>query len=92
VAAGLELISSVGIFLISRQVASSQSTYGVLGVAATLLVGLYLVGRLIVTSAVINATIRERRLADADPSVPAGAISGSLDTPHPDEPVARRHL
>jgi uncharacterized BrkB/YihY/UPF0761 family membrane protein len=60
-ALGLELISNVGVYLISGQAESSQRTYGVLGVAATLLIGLYLVGRLVVTSAVVNAMIWERR-------------------------------
>ena len=61
-AVGLELISDVGIYLIAPRVESSQSTYGALGLAATLLFGLYLVSRLVVASAVVNATVWERRL------------------------------
>jgi uncharacterized BrkB/YihY/UPF0761 family membrane protein len=44
---------------------SSQSAYGVLGVAAGLLFGLFLISRLVVASAVLNATIWERRSGQA---------------------------
>jgi uncharacterized BrkB/YihY/UPF0761 family membrane protein len=62
-AIGLELISSVGTFLIAPRIETSQNTYGALGVAATLLFGLYLVSRLVVASAVVNVTVWERRSA-----------------------------
>jgi uncharacterized BrkB/YihY/UPF0761 family membrane protein len=62
-AVGLELIASVGTFLIAPRIESSQSTYGALGVAATLLFGLYLISRLVVASAVVNVTVWERRSA-----------------------------
>ena len=62
-AIGLELISSIGGLLIAPRIESSQSTYGALGVAATLLFGLYLISRLVVASAVVNATVWERRSA-----------------------------
>ncbi len=61
-AVGLELIADVGTYFIAPRVASSQSTYGALGVAATLLFGLYILSRLVVAAAVVNATVRERRL------------------------------
>ncbi len=61
-AVGLDLISNVGVYYITRRLESSQSTYGALGVAATLLFGLYLISRLIVGSAVLNATMWERRV------------------------------
>ncbi len=61
-AAGLELIADVSTYLIAPRVESSQSTYGALGIAATLLFGLYLVSRLVVASAVVNATAQERRV------------------------------
>ena len=40
-----------------------QDSYGALGVAAALLFSMYLIGRLIVTSAVLNATIARRTAA-----------------------------
>jgi len=61
VAVGFELISNLGTYLIATRVNSGQSAYGVLGVAAGLLFGLYLVSRIIVASAVVNATVWERR-------------------------------
>ena len=60
-ALGMELISGIGTQLITPRIASSQSTYGALGVAATLLLGLFLVSRLVVAAAVVNATAWERR-------------------------------
>ncbi len=62
-AVGLELLSSIGVFLIAPRVESSQRTYGALGLAAALLFGLYLVSRLVVASAVLNVTVWERRSA-----------------------------
>ncbi len=59
-AVGLELISGLGSWFIATRVDSSQSAYGVLGVAAGLLFGLFLISRLVVASAVINATIWEQ--------------------------------
>ena len=64
-AVGLELISGLGSWFIATRVNSSQSAYGVLGVAAGLLFGLFLISRLVVASAVINATIWERHSAPA---------------------------
>jgi len=61
-AAGLELISDVGTYLIAPRIEASQSTYGALGIAATLLFGLFLICRLVVAATVVNATVRERRL------------------------------
>jgi uncharacterized BrkB/YihY/UPF0761 family membrane protein len=61
VAVGLELISNLGTYLIATRVNSSESAYGVLGVAAGLLFGLYLVSRLIVAAAIVNETVWERR-------------------------------
>jgi uncharacterized BrkB/YihY/UPF0761 family membrane protein len=64
-AVGLELISGLGSWFIASRVNSSQSAYGVLGVAAGLLFGLFLISRLVVASAVLNATIWERRSGQA---------------------------
>jgi uncharacterized BrkB/YihY/UPF0761 family membrane protein len=40
---------------------AKQGTYGALGAAAALLVGLFLISRLIVAAAILNATLSERR-------------------------------
>jgi uncharacterized BrkB/YihY/UPF0761 family membrane protein len=75
IALGLELISDIGTRVIAPRIASSQSAYGALGVAATLLLGLFVVSRLVVASAVVNATASERRRKDATPN---GEGSSSL--------------
>jgi uncharacterized BrkB/YihY/UPF0761 family membrane protein len=65
VAVGLELISIVVTYVIGPRLASSESTYGALGVAATLLFGLYLISRLVVSSAIVNAAIWDRHGASS---------------------------
>jgi len=49
----------------SRKVSTASDTYGALGIAVVILLMLYLVGRAIAASAVLNATIFERK-AQAD--------------------------
>jgi membrane protein len=48
-------------YVITPWALAKQGTYGALGVAAALLVGLFLISRLVVASAVVNATLWERR-------------------------------
>jgi uncharacterized BrkB/YihY/UPF0761 family membrane protein len=49
------------IYLLARRVASASALYGSLGVAAAILAWLYLLGRLLVAAAMLNATLWERR-------------------------------
>ena len=58
---GMLLINAFNVYVTTRMVAGRIDTYGALGVAAALLFSLYLVGRVIVGSAVLNATVDERR-------------------------------
>jgi uncharacterized BrkB/YihY/UPF0761 family membrane protein len=44
---------------------AKQGTYGALGLAAALLVSLFLISRLVVGSAVVNATLWERSVRPA---------------------------
>jgi len=60
-AAGVEVVQIVAAYLLAPYSLSKQGTYGALGIAATLLFGLYLISRLIVGAAVLNATLWERR-------------------------------
>ena len=62
VAVGIELLHVVIAYVITPWALAKQGTYGALGVAAALLVGLFLISRLIVGAAVVNATLWERRL------------------------------
>ena len=60
-ALGMLLVNSFNVYITTRLVADRADTYGALGVATALLFSLYLVGRLIVGSAVLNATLDARR-------------------------------
>lgn len=79
---GLHVASAL---LLARRVASASALYGSLGVAAALLAWLYLLGRLLVGSAMLNATLwerRRRRVAGATQPVPP-------DRPGPARPAAQ---
>jgi len=58
---GIEAIQVVVAYFITPYAIAKQGTYGALGVAAALLVGLFLVSRLVVGAAVVNATLAERQ-------------------------------
>ncbi len=65
VGAGLLFINAFNVYVTTRLVENHADTYGALGIAAALLFGLVLVGRLIVASAVLNASLVERRARSA---------------------------
>ena len=58
---GIELLHVVLAYFLVPYALAKQGTYGALGIAAALLFGLYLISRLIVAAAVVNATLWERR-------------------------------
>jgi membrane protein len=58
---GIEVFNVVVAYVITPWALAKQGTYGALGVAAALLVGLFLISRLVVAAAVVNATLWERR-------------------------------
>ena len=60
-AVGIEILHVVIVYVITPWALAKQGTYGALGVAASLLVALFLITRLVVASAVVNATLWERR-------------------------------
>ena len=64
-AAGTEVIHAVIAYAITPWAIAKQGTYGALGLAAALLVGLFLISRLVVGSAVVNATLWARSQARA---------------------------
>ena len=61
VGVGVQLLHVVAAFFIGPWAIAKQGTYGALGGAAALLLGLFLLSRLIVGAAVLNATVWERR-------------------------------
>ena len=58
-AVGVQLLGMVGEFFLAEQLASAEQLYGVLGLAATLLFVLYLIGRVTVWSCELNAVAWE---------------------------------
>jgi uncharacterized BrkB/YihY/UPF0761 family membrane protein len=58
---GSEALHTVIVYAIEPYAVSKQGTYGALGVAATLLFSMFLVCRIVVATAVLNATLWERR-------------------------------
>jgi uncharacterized BrkB/YihY/UPF0761 family membrane protein len=61
---GLQVIHLVNVYFISYRISRSSETYGALGVAAALLLSLFLIGRLFVAGVILNATLSERQDAD----------------------------
>jgi membrane protein len=58
---GMELLSVASALAITPWVVAKQGTYGALGAAAALLIGLFLLSRLAVGAAMVNAMLWERR-------------------------------
>jgi membrane protein len=71
---GVEALHVVIVYFITPYSIAKQGTYGALGIAAGLLVGLFLVSRLVVAAAVANATLSERhaRGGSVTPSAAGG--------------------
>jgi uncharacterized BrkB/YihY/UPF0761 family membrane protein len=69
---GIELIQIFTAYVIAPMALTKQGTYGALGIAAALLFGLYLIARLMVGAAVLNATLWDRKVR------PRAGESGSM--------------
>lgn len=63
---GAWVLHVASVYLLARRIASASDLYGSLGIAAALLVWLYLLGRLVVAGAMVNATLWERRTGRMD--------------------------
>jgi membrane protein len=66
-AVGLLCINVFNVYITTRLVEGRADTYGALGVATALLFSLVLVGRLIVVSAELNASLWDRRAGQGSP-------------------------
>jgi uncharacterized BrkB/YihY/UPF0761 family membrane protein len=62
-AVGFLAVQVFNVYLFGRLLESKSSTYGTLGTAAAILLALFLIGRLAIAAAVLNATLFERRAA-----------------------------
>jgi uncharacterized BrkB/YihY/UPF0761 family membrane protein len=60
---GLFGVQGFNVYLLGRVIADRSSTYGTLGTAAAILLSLFLLGRVMVASAVLDATLFDRRAA-----------------------------
>jgi uncharacterized BrkB/YihY/UPF0761 family membrane protein len=60
---GIEALNVFTAYVLTPWALNKQGTYGALGLAAALLLSLFLISRLVVAAAVINATLWERRAA-----------------------------
>ena len=63
VAVGTQLMQIVVIFYFAPRIGRAEETYGAFGTAATMLVWLYVLCRLITSAAFLNATLWARRQA-----------------------------
>ena len=61
VGSGLWLAQLFSVYVLAHRIDKASELYGSLGVAAALLAWLYLLGRLMVASAMLSATLWERR-------------------------------
>jgi uncharacterized BrkB/YihY/UPF0761 family membrane protein len=68
---GCQALHLVSVYYLAARVSHASVLYGSLGAAAALLFGLYLLGRLIIGSAVVNAALWERNHHNQPASPPA---------------------
>jgi uncharacterized BrkB/YihY/UPF0761 family membrane protein len=66
VAVGVQLVNLAVVFYFAPRLGRSEETYGAFGTAATMLVWLYVISRLITGAAFVNAILWERRHAQVD--------------------------
>jgi membrane protein len=78
VGVGTQALYLFSVLYLNRKIESATEAYGALGIAASLLAWLYLVGRLIVAAPVLNATLWERF---GDHSAPDGPPHGEAAEP-----------
>jgi len=63
-----EVLQLVAVYLLAPYALEKEGTYGALGLAAGLMLGLFFVSRIMVGSAVVNATLWERKTARLEPA------------------------
>lgn len=68
VAVGIQLFTIFTIWFLVPKLSSATERYGLAGIAATMLFWLYLIGRLFIAAATLNASLHEQRTA-TDPGV-----------------------
>ena len=66
-------------YFLAPQASSKQGTYGSLGLAALLLLGLFLISRLMIGTAVLNATLWTRHKRSLESTAGAAGTSEAPD-------------
>jgi uncharacterized BrkB/YihY/UPF0761 family membrane protein len=69
VGVGLLLVQVFNVYFLTRLLQGREGTYGALGIASAVLLGLFFIGRVVVLSAALNATLHERRTRDRQTEV-----------------------
>jgi uncharacterized BrkB/YihY/UPF0761 family membrane protein len=70
VAVGAQVIQIAVVFYFAPRLGRSEETYGAFGAAATILIWLYVISRMVTSAAFLNATLWSRRLERAGPGSP----------------------
>jgi uncharacterized BrkB/YihY/UPF0761 family membrane protein len=86
---GLQAIHLVNVYFISYRISTSSETYGALGVAAALLLSLFLLGRLFVLAVMLNSTLWERKTGEAKGREPQSPIRGDAARAGAEQPDPR---
>jgi membrane protein len=89
VALGIQVVHLVTVYYVARKVSHSSSTYGSLGAATAILLSLFLIARVIVFGASLNAELWRRHQVHAGlvPSEPLSEIDDVPVTEQVDHPV-----
>ncbi|HUK94226.1 MAG TPA: YhjD/YihY/BrkB family envelope integrity protein [Gaiellaceae bacterium] len=66
---GILCVQVFNVYFLTKLLQNKATTYGALGVAAAILLGLFFIGRVVVLSASLNATLYERRTRHRDDEV-----------------------
>ncbi len=75
-AVGVEALHLIVVYYLAARMTHASALYGSLGIAAAILFGLYLIGRLIIAAIVINVAVWERKHRDAAEIGESGSASG----------------
>jgi uncharacterized BrkB/YihY/UPF0761 family membrane protein len=81
VAAGIQGVHLVTVYYVARKVSHSSSTYGALGGATAILLSLFLIARVIVFGASLNAEMWRRRLLRHGSPIPEAQTVMAAGTP-----------
>ncbi|HEX9994850.1 MAG TPA: YihY/virulence factor BrkB family protein [Acidimicrobiales bacterium] len=82
IAAGVafEVLKAVGTLLIPRAVSSSSALYGSIGTIFALITWLFLLGRILVYSSVLNVVLHERKVGTATMEIETPKVPGETPT------------